>query len=328
MWGQFPVNVIWQIKRWGNRPGKYRLYEAAWLGLRLREQGVTHLHTHFAGTGARTAWWIRKFYGISYSFTGHANDMFCPNDDPLSLEDLVDGAELVVTVSDFSREWLVKRCPVNRDKIHRIYNGIEISPLTHRKNQQIPPVIVSVGRAVEKKGFSDLIEACSILRIQGCQFRCQIIGGGPLEQALRDQIDHLGLSGFVELTGALPQEVVRKRLQKADLFALPCVSEADGGMDCLPTVILEAMREGLPVVSTNLAGVPELVRDGVTGILVGEREPSDLAFAIRSIVETEKLKKSMGLAGYSAAKEFFDVQKTVAQLCKLIRFGNGDPAPK
>ena len=96
--------------------------------------------------------------------------MFCPNNDPLSLEDLVDGAEFVVTVSDFSREWLVKRYPANKDKIHRVYNGIEISPLAERCKHQTPPLIVSVGRALEKKGFADLIEACAILRSQGCSF--------------------------------------------------------------------------------------------------------------------------------------------------------------
>ena len=318
MWGIYPVQVIWQIKRWGNRPGKYRLYQAAWLGRRLRAQGITHLHTHFAGMGARTAWWIRKFYGISYSFTGHANDMFCPNDDPLSLENLVEAAEFVVTVSDFSREWLVQKYPAYANSIHRIYNGISISSLPVRQENQVPPLILSVGRAVEKKGFADLIQACAILHSKRVLFRCQIIGGGPLKSDLQAQISRLGLSNLIEMTGPLKYEEVQKRLRHAAIFVLPCVSEVDGGMDCLPTVILEAMKVGLPIVSTNLAAVPEMVEEGVTGLLVNEREPVALAASMRKLLESPELQSKMGLAGYRLAEERYNVKHSVFQLSALV----------
>ena len=318
MMGRFPLSVIWRIKRWGQRSGMYRLYEAAWLGRELKAQGVTHIHTHFAGTGARTAWWIRQLYGITYSFTGHANDMFCPNDDPIRLATLVADASFVVTVSDFSKNWLSEQFPESSQKLHRVYNGMEISQGFEAKNKSDTPLILSVGRAIEKKGFADLIDACAELNRQGLAFRCQIIGGGPLEPRLRAQIQALGLSSKVELLGAMPLVAVRQKLQDANLFALPCVAESDGGMDNLPTVILEAMDAGLPVVSTGLAAVPEMVKDGTTGFLVPENDPQALAVALTRLLRDSELARAMGQAGHAAALDKFALPQTVSSLKGLI----------
>jgi glycosyltransferase involved in cell wall biosynthesis len=318
MVGRFPLSVIWHVKLWRQRSGINRLYEAAWLGRELKAQGVTHIHTHFAGIGARTAWWIRQFYGITYSFTGHANDMFCPNDDPISLSQLVTDASFVVTVSDFSKDWLAQQFPYISPKLHRVYNGMEISSgFEFRKKSDIP-LILSVGRAIEKKGFADLIDACAELNRQGFAFRCQIIGGGPLESELHDQIQTLGLSANVELLGAMPLVAVRQKLQEAYLFALPCVAESDGGMDNLPTVILEAMDAGLPVVSTGLAAVPEMVNNGKTGFLVTENDVKALAVALTHLLSSPTLAEAMGQAGHALAKEKFSLPQTVSSLKALI----------
>lgn len=322
---RYPWHVIWALKRWGNRQGKYRLFEAAWLGRELKAQGVNHIHTHFAGTSARTAWWIQQFYGITYSFTGHANDMFCVNEDPLPLGRLVSDAVFVVTVSDFSRQWLCQQFPLNTEKIHRVYNGMALKPPCKAVAAQDVPLIVSVGRAIEKKGFGDLIAACSILRAEGVSFSCQIIGGGPLESVLRDQISLLGLADCIELKGALPLDEVQDTLRHASLFVLPCVTEADGGMDNLPTVILEAMEAELPVISTRLAAVPEMVEEGVTGLLVEERHPHALAEAMTTLLCDSDLRQRMGAAGRALAGERFAVEGTVAQLLSLVQEVVGSP---
>ena len=116
---------VWEVfAGWGDRGDKTRLYEAAWLGLELKRRGIRHVHAQFAGIAARTAYWMKQFYGIGYSFTGHANDMFCETDLPVSLDELVKEARLVVTVTDFSRDWLRRRCPQWAGKIERVYNGI------------------------------------------------------------------------------------------------------------------------------------------------------------------------------------------------------------
>lgn len=319
MLGRYPWEVIRAIRGWGKRPDKARLLAAAWLGLRLQKEGVRHVHTHFAGIAARTAYWLKEFYGITYSFTGHANDLFCGTPFPVTLEDLVREASLVVTVADFSRDWLRQRCPDSAAKIHRVYNGIDTDSFAAAQPRTGRPLIVSVGRCIEKKGFADLIDACAILRGRGFDFDCAIVGGGPLEEALRARVEARGLQSVVTLTGPKPQEEVRGLLATASVFVLACATEADGGMDMLPTVIMEAMATGLPVVSTRLAGVPEMVEPGVTGLLVGEREPGPLADALEAILRDPAKGRQMGEQGRIAASERFSSHVTTTELRRLLK---------
>ena len=327
MLAKYPWPVIWQIRTWGKRPSKARLLEAAWLGPRLRRLGITHVHAHFAGIAARTAWWLKKFYGISFSFTGHANDMFCDPGLPVSLGDLVREAAFVVAVSDFSRDWLCRKVPGHDEKIHRIYNGMDIPEVPAAALSAGKPRLVAVGRYVEKKGFADLIEACAILRSRHLDFECAIIGGGPLEEALAARIRELGLRDCVKLTGPLPQEEVRHQLASATLFVLPCVTEHDGGMDTLPTVIVEAMAAGLPVVSTRLAAIPEMVGQGTTGLLVEEKQPGPLAEAIAEIIGNPPLARRLGIEGHKVARERF--ASTATKLKTLLEHArNAQPRKK
>ncbi|MEI6279254.1 MAG: glycosyltransferase family 4 protein [Verrucomicrobiae bacterium] len=314
MLGRYPWPVIQQVRTWGKRPGKARLLEAAWLGPKLRADGIRHVHAHFAGIAARTAWWMKRFYGITFSFTGHANDMFCETESPVPLGDLVREAAFVVAVSDFSREWLCRRVPGLDAKIHRIYNGMDLAGFPAQAPSPGPHRIVSIGRCIEKKGFDDLIDSCAILRKKNLDFACEIIGGGPLEDRLRARIAELGLHDCVTLTGPLPQEEVRRRLASATLFVLPCVTETDGGMDTLPTVIVEAMAAGLPVISTRLAAIPEMVGHGVTGLLVDEKQPAQLAEAMAEILRDPDLAGRFGRAGKRAAAGLFASEPTVASL--------------
>lgn len=318
MLGKYPLPIIWQIRTWGKLPAKARLLEAAWLGPKLRAMGVRHVHAHFAGIAARTAWWMKKFYGITYSFTGHANDMFCKNDSPVSLDDLVNGAAFVVAVSDFSRNWLLKNVPGHEAKIHRIYNGLDITGFPETSPPAGRPRMVAVGRYVEKKGFSDLIDACAILRDKNLEFECVIIGGGPLEARLKEQVAKRDLENSVFITGPRPQEEVRSALSSASLFVLPCVTETDGGMDTLPTVIEEAMAAGLPVISTHLAAIPEMVEHGSTGFLVGEKQTEQLANAIEQLLVNPTLARQFGAAGRKLASERFSSEVTVPSLKALL----------
>jgi len=318
MLGRYPLSVVLQIRTWGKRKAKARLLEAAWLGPKLRAAGVRHVHAHFAGIAAQTAWWMKRFYGISFSFTGHANDMFCETGLPVTLDDLVREAAFVVAVSDFSRDWLCGRAPAHERKIHRIYNGMDIASLSPAAAGPGRPRIISVGRYIEKKGFADLIDACAILRGRNLDFECEIIGGGPLEDSLRARVVELGLQDCVIHAGPRPQEEVRQKLSSATLFVLACATEADGGMDTLPTVIVEAMAAGLPVISTHLAAVPEMVVHGETGFLVGERQPEQLAEAMSKILLDSNLGRQLGKAGKALAVERFASEPTVASLRALL----------
>jgi glycosyltransferase involved in cell wall biosynthesis len=274
------------------------------------------LHTHFAGLAARTVFWLHRLGGPTYSVTAHANDIF-RDEPPERLAQVLGGAACVVTVSDFSCNFLLQNHPHLAGKLHRVYNGIDLTRFSKSALPQGRPLIVSVGRAIEKKGFGDLIAACALL--DDVDFECVIVGGGPLEEALREQVLNQGLTGKVEVLGARSEEEIRELLQRARVFALPCVTGEDGAMDNLPTVIMEAMACSLPVVSTPLAGIPEMVNDGTTGRLVPEHDPKLLAQALRPYLENRDLARQAGEAGLAVCRDRFAVEKTSGALVEVLK---------
>ena len=312
--GKLPESVTREIGAWGRKTDFLRLYQGAHLGPRLQASGVRHVHAHFAGLAARTAYWIELFFGIGFSFTAHANDIFAPKPFEISLGKLIGSARAVVTVSDFGVRFLREKYPGDAAKIHRVYTGIDLARFPRAEFNGTPPAIISIGRLIEKKGFHDLIEACRVLCERGVEFRCEIIGEGPLERSLRDQITAADLTTLVTLTGPLPQGDVIKRLACSALFVLPCVAEVGGGMDNLPTVVMEAMAAGLPVISTALGGVPEMVRNGFTGLLVPEHQPFALADALAQVLVDRRLARSLGEAGRQRAAELFAIDKSAEAL--------------
>jgi colanic acid/amylovoran biosynthesis glycosyltransferase len=316
---KLPGSATREIADWRRKTDFLRLYQAAHLGPRLQALGVRHLHAHFAGLAARTAYWIERFFGIGFSFTAHANDIFAPKPFEISLGGLIGAARGVVTVSDFGVRFLQEKYPNHAAKMHRVYNGIDLGRFQRADFSTAPPAIVSIGRLIEKKGFHDLIKACQLLHERGIEFRGEIIGEGPLETALRDQIESAGLTSVVALTGPLPQAEVIERLARSALFVLPCVPEAGGGMDNLPTVVMEAMAAGLPVVSTAVGGLPEMVGDGSTGLLVPEHDPASLAEAIGGLLADRPFALSLGEAGWRRAAELFAIDKNAQDLSALFQ---------
>jgi glycosyltransferase involved in cell wall biosynthesis len=182
-------------------------------------------------------------------------------------------------------------------------------------------LIVAIGRLIAKKGFANLIRACALLVERGRSFQCEIFGEGSLENQLRGQIEQLGLKELVQLPGAKPQHELRERLAAANVFALPSVPEAEGGMDNLPTVIMEAMATGLPVVSTRIGGIPEMVIDDETGFLVEPGNVVALADAIEKVTNDRSLGQKLGQAGHERVQRLFSIEKNVRELCALICSG-------
>ncbi len=295
-----------------------RMFEAAWLGPVLKRAGIRHVHAHFGGMAARTAWWLRRLYNVTYSYTGHANDIFCDTTFPVSNSDLAREALFLVTETDFARRWMEEKYPFVRGKVHRVFNGIAMDGFPARVSVGPIPRILSVGRYVEKKGFRDLITACGLLRGQGLNFECLIVGGGPLETELQQQIESAGLAPWVKLLGPRPQSEVRQLLAGADVFALACVIEKGGGSDNLPTVIMEAMAGGVPVVSTRVAGVPEMISDGENGLLVEPGDGPSLAAAIGKLLQDRPLQDRFAVAGKATATAKFAIEQTTALLKRLL----------
>jgi glycosyltransferase involved in cell wall biosynthesis len=324
--GKLTGEVIGALDEWGRRTDFLRLYQAVYVGLRLQEIGIRHVHAHFAGMAARTAFWTGKFFPITFSFTAHANDIFAPRDYEISLDKLVDAARVIVTETDYAAQFLRQRFPDRGDRIHRIYNGLDLAPFVRADFSSIPPLIVAVGRLIAKKGFADLIRACRLLMERGKSFRCEIIGEGPLEAELREQIAQLDLQDCVELLGAKPQHEIRECLATASAFVLPSVVDPDGGMDNLPTVIMEAMAAGLPIISTATGGIPEMVIQNETGFLVPPGDVAALAGAIERLFDDIGLAQRLGECGFQRAKELFSIDKNVRSLLALIDPDNNYPS--
>jgi len=316
--GRLTLEINAALDEWGRRTDFLRLYQAVYVGLRLQEAGISHVHAHFAGMAARTAFWIAKFFPITFSFTAHANDIFAPKNFEIGLDKLVGAARVVVTETDYAEKFLRERFPQRADRIHRIYNGLNLAEFGRANFSSDPPLIVAVGRLIAKKGFTNLIRACALLVERGRTFRCQIFGEGPLEDQLRGQIEEVGLQDLVKLRGAKPQHEIRESLVAASVFVMPSVPEADGGMDNLPTVIMEAMATGLPVVSTTIGGIPEMVVENETGFLVPPDDAVALAGAIEKVANDRSLGQRLGQAGYERAQRLFSIEKNVRQLSALL----------
>jgi len=316
--------IVAALDDWGRRTDFLRLYQAVYVGLRLHELGARHVHAHFAGMAARTAFWIHRFFPMTFSFTAHANDIFAPRHFEIGLDKLVDVARVIVTETDYAAQFLRERFPQRANSVHRIYNGLDLAEFERADFSSTPPLIIAVGRLIAKKGFAELIRACALLAERGKLFRCEIIGEGPLENELRAQIDKLNLQNRFVLSGAKPQREVRQHLAAASVFVLPSVLDPEGGMDNLPTVIMEAMATGLPVISTNIAGIPEMVVQNETGFLVQPADPIALAKAIEDVIDDRLLAQRLGEAGHQRAQELFSIEKNVRELCALLPTGRGD----
>jgi glycosyltransferase involved in cell wall biosynthesis len=311
------TDVLAVLDEWGRRTDFLRLYQAVYVGLRLGEMGIGHVHAHFAGMAARTAFWINKFFSITFSFTAHANDIFVPTHFEVGLGKLVDTARAIITETNYAAQFLRERFPDRAGRVHRIYNGLDLSEFGRADFSSVPPLIISVGRLIPKKAFSDLIRACALVAEHGKSFRCEIIGEGPLENDLRNEIAQHGLQRYVILAGTKPQSQLRRRLAAANVFVLPSVIDPDGGMDNLPTVIMEAMATGLPVVSTNIGGIPEMVIENETGFLVQPGDAVAMADAINKIVGDVSVARRLGQLGCERARTLFAIDKNVRELCML-----------
>jgi colanic acid/amylovoran biosynthesis glycosyltransferase len=311
------LRKIWATD--GDRRDKRRFREAVHLGPILQNGGITHLHVHFASIAAHTAWWLRRLFGITYSFTGHANDIFCnQTESRISLADLVREASFVVAVTNYSANRLKQEFPYALDKIVRVYNGLDPSKFKAAVPVANPLRIISVGRLIEKKGWRYLIEACALVRDSGLGFDCRIVGDGPDEEALRHLIRELRLNEQVHLIGPRSQTEIIEMLAESSLFVLAAIRDQKGDSDNLPTVLIEALASNLPVVATDVAGIAEIVENGKNGLLVPEKDSKQLAFAIEGLCRDASRLRAFGMESRRIAEQTFTLESTVAQLKKLL----------
>lgn len=281
-------------------------HQALVLATSVPERGITHLHAHFGSVAATVARIAARIAGITYSFTLHAKDIFHEDVDPAALAVRLRDAALAITVSDFNERYLRNLYGDATRTLVRIHNGIDLDVFSASRPLVRPRVVVGVGRLVEKKGFAHLLDAVALLRDRGQAVRLDLVGGGTEEPALRDRAAGLGLTDLVTFHGPLTQAETREVIRGGAVLAAPCVVGADGNRDGLPTVILESLALGTPVVATPVTGIPEAIIHGRTGLLVPEADPVALADALESLLGDPERRCELAEAGRRHVEAHFD----------------------
>ena len=267
-----------------------------------RVRGITRLHAHFAKLSTQVARAAAAELGIPYSFTAHARDIYERSVDPAALAERIRDAAQVVTVSRFNVKHLAREF---RRRPALVYNGLPLDEFLYSSPQEREPLIVGAGRLVEKKGFHVLLDACRLLADQGVKFRCELIGEGVEREPLTARRAALGLEERVRLLGAKKPEKMKERMREAALLAVPSVIATDGDRDGLPTVMLEAMALGTPCVGTDVTGIPEVITDGETGLIVAQGDAVALAAACRRLLEDVALRQRLAAAARALVERRF-----------------------
>lgn len=313
-----------RIRRWG---------QALVLAAEL-PQGFEHLHAHFMHTPAsvtRYAGLIRK---LPWTCSAHAKDIWTSPD--WELAEKLASAEWTVTCTEFGWRHLCTLAP-DKARVHLVYHGLDLERLEKtavtRKgadghDPQRPLQLLTVGRAVEKKGLDTVLDA--LVRLpRGLHWQWHHVGGGELAAMLTSKAERLGLGDRVVWHGSQPQRAVLDLYRRADIFVLPCRIARDGDRDGLPNVLMEAMSQALPCISTPVSGVPEIVRDGETGLLVDPDDPTALADAIAQLAGRPAWRVKLGRAGEHLVRTAFDHRAGIEKLLALFgRSESGERAER
>lgn len=293
-------------------------WRAGYLAQQLADAQISHLHAHFAHGPASVAQFVHLLTGLPYSFTAHAKDIYTS---PMtSLSNKLGSARFVVTCTGFNRGYLAGLVPAAvQGKIHTLYHGVDLRRFAPSARQAgETPLLLSAGRLVAKKGFPVLLDACKMLVQRGVPFQCQIVGQGEMRADLQGQIERLALQQHVQLVGAMTQDGLIEMYRRAAVFALPSVVLENGDRDGIPNVLVEAMSMGVPVVSTDISGIPELVHDGVTGRLVPPHDAAALADALQDLLENPSHAAALAANGQRFVAEQFDLRACAARLRRLL----------
>jgi glycosyltransferase involved in cell wall biosynthesis len=286
--------------------------------LAMVDEGVDHVHCHFANHPALAGWLVHRLVGIPYSFTAHGSDLHV---DRTMLPAKVAEAAFVVTISADNQAVIETTCRSSAEgKVDVIHCGIDPAAFRPVDRPTDGPLrIIAVGTLHEVKGQVHLVEACRRLADRGVDFTCRFIGDGPDRAALEGRVTEHGLAARVTFAGRLTSDAVAAALGEADVLAAPSVPTRGGKREGIPVVLMEAMATGLPVVASRLSGIPELVTDGVDGLLVAPGDAAALADALARLAADPRLRARLGTAGRERVMRDFDVDHNAASLAARIR---------
>lgn len=323
-------------KTW--RRDRHVLYEAALLADALRHRGVGRVHAPWANQSAILSFVAARLLDLPFSVQARASEIHRTVEAP-RVADRIRFADVVITNSRYNECYLRGLLAGRRPPpIHVIYNGLDLSlvaPAAGRTEAGPAPFrILAVGRLVEPKGFDVLLTACAALREAGLEFTCEVIGG-PQDEVdavtwveLRRLLTRLSLESHVRFRGEQPLRETLEAFDRCDLFVLPCRRGRDGSHDITPNALIEAMALGLPVVSTTSGAIPEIVEDGVSGVLVPPGDATALASAIARLAGDRGQRDRLGAAARQKVEAQFDARRNARARVALFRGaedGSGPP---
>ena len=283
---------------------------------------VTHLHAHFLHTPASVARYAAMLRGIGWSCSAHAKDIWTIPE--WEKREKLATAAWTATCTAVNAEHLRRLSP-SADRVHLVYHGIDTRrfPAPPRpvrvdadgRDPANPVRLLSVGRAVDKEGYDDLLNALARLP-RDLHWRFAHIGDGPLVGALRAQAQSLGIADRVQWRGPQTHATVLDAYRSADIFVLPCRVSVDGDRDGLPNVLLEAQSQRVACVSTTVSGIPELIVDQMTGVLVPPRAPAKLAEALATLMRDPAARNRLSTAGFARTTSHFALEAGADRLAE------------
>lgn len=300
--------------------------KAGFIAAKLRHAGIRHLHAHFASTQTLVTMLASSLTGIPYSFTAHAYDIFTEQQ---GLTEKIRSAKFVVTISDFNRKYLMPYCAGEEvlSKIYVVHCGVDLdrfAPIRVRRTKRTSHgtfTILTVAHLGEKKGHIYLLQALSLLKGRGQILHWIVVGDGPQRSLLEEEVRARDLTGQVTFAGEVASDQVLQLLECADVFVLPCVRAGNGDMDGIPVALMEAMAAGVPVISTTISGIPELVDNGKNGLLVKPKDVKGLAEAIEYLFDHLEERRRLGTAAPDKVAQHFELKTNVRKLITLFRTG-------
>jgi glycosyltransferase involved in cell wall biosynthesis len=281
----------------------------------MKRAGVGHVHCHFANHPATAGFLVHRLVGLPYSFTAHGSDL---HKDRAGLSTKVAEAAFVVAISDYNRRLILEESGGRwAEKVHVIHCGVRTDLFEPRERPRPDPrrlAILCIGTLHEVKGQRYLVEACRQLVADGVDISCTLVGDGEDRSALERQVGEAGLEGSVRFVGPATQDAIRDLLDQADVLVTPSVPTASGKREGIPVVLMEAMSSGVPVVASDLSGIPELVVHDETGLLTPPRDSSAIAAAIRRLALEPELADRLARAARARVLAEFDVRRNAATL--------------
>jgi len=287
-------------------------------------RGIKHWHGHWANIPTSACWFLQQIHGVSWSAAIHGEDIFSPNN---FLSYKLNDASFSVVCSGYFCNHLQNEMGLERpEDIHLNYHGLDPRVMQRSDNRSFnaredgqPLKLVSIGRLVPTKGHDVLIKACALLKTQyKLDFELRLIGSGPIDQELQALAESLGVSDEVHFCGGMAFEEVLITLEQASVFCLAPRLIPGHPPDGIPNVIAEAMALRVPVVSTRVSAIPELIENGKTGQLVEVDDVDGFAKAIATLATEEELAKSISDAGFTKVAKLFDQQKNIDELIALF----------